>query len=291
MESDNKLILFQEKAIRRVWHNNEWHFSIIDVIEVLTETNRSRKYWSDLKKKLVNEGYFQLSENIGQLKMPSADGKSYKTDIANSKTILRLIMSIPSPKAEPFKQWLSQVGQERIEEIENPELGIERVREIYKAKGYPDEWIERRLQTIEIRKQLTDEWKNRGVKQGQEYSILTAEIAKATFGLTPSQHKDLKGLTKPTENLRDHMTPLELIFTALGEEMTRAVTVEKNATGFEESAEAAQIGGRAAGKARIAAEKETGVKVVSPASYLKEIVDAQKQIPNTETLKTDDDKP
>jgi DNA-damage-inducible protein D len=190
---------------------------------------------------------------------------------ANTKTILRIIQSIPSPKAEPFKLWLADVGYERIQEIEDPELGIQRIKDIYKAKGYPDEWIERRLQTIEIRKQLTEEWKNRGVKEGQEYSILTAEIARATFGLSPSEHKDFKGLTQPTDNLRDHMTPLELIFTALGEEMTRALTVETDATGFQENAEAAQRGGRAAGKARIAAEKETGVRVVSPESFLKKI--------------------
>ena len=278
MESDNKLILFQEKAIRRVWHNNEWHFSIIDVIEVLTETNRSRKYWSDLKKKLVNEGYFQLSENIGQLKMPSADGKSYKTDIANSKTILRLIMSIPSPKAEPFKQWLSQVGQERIEEIENPELGIERVREIYKAKGYPDDWIALRGKSIEIRKELTDEWKNRGITENKEYSILTAEIAKATFGLTPSEHGKLKGLER--QNLRDHMTNLELIFSALGEESTRLIAVKDDAQGFEENRESAIDGGKLAGKYRKELEERTGQKVVSTGNFLNlNGKEAAKQLP------------
>ncbi len=292
MKIENKIILFQEKQVRRIWHEEQWYFSIVDVIEVLTGSPRARKYWSALKTKLTNEGFTELSQNVGQLKMLSADGKYYKTDAANTRTILRLIISIPSPNAEPFKQWLAQVGQERIDEIENPELGIERVREIYKAKGYPDEWIERRLQTIEIRKQLTDEWKNRGVKQGQEYSILTAEIAKATFGLTPTEHKDLKGLTKPTENLRDHMTPLELIFTALGEEMTRALTVEKNATGFEENAHAAQTGGRAAGDARRAAEKRTGVKVVSNQSYLKAIAEAKKELPNPENTEPEaEDKP
>ena len=276
MEQNNKIILFQEKQIRRVWHAEQWWFSIIDVIEVLTGTNRSRKYWNDLKKKLFIEGYFQLSENIGQLKMMSPDGKNYKTDAANTRTILRLIMSIPSPKAEPFKQWLSQVGQERLEEIENPELGIERVKELYKAKGYSNEWISTRLKSIDIRKELTDEWKGRGVKEGQEYSILTAEIAKATFGLTPSEHKDLKGLDR--QNLRDHMTNLELIFTMLGEESTRQIAVEEEAMGFEENLDVAFKGGKAAGVARNQYEKNRNVKVVSANNFLKQIEDTQKGI-------------
>ncbi len=274
MEQNNKIILFQEKQIRRVWHAEEWWFSIIDIIEVLTGTNRSRKYWNDLKKKLFTEGYFQLSENIGQLKMMSPDGKNYKTDAANTRTILRLIMSIPSPKAEPFKQWLSQVGQERLEEIENPELGIERVKELYKAKGYSNDWISTRLKSIDIRKELTDEWKGRGVKEGQEYSILTAEIAKATFGLTPSEHKDLKGLDR--QNLRDHMTNLELIFTMLGEESTRQIAVEEDALGFEENLDVAFKGGKAAGVARKQYEKTRNVKVVSASNFLKQIENTQK---------------
>ena len=272
MEQNNKIILFQEKQVRRVWHKNQWYFSIIDVIEVLTDSPQPSRYWNELREKLQKESENeQLFANTEKLKMKSLDGKQRKTDSANTQTLLRIIMSVPSPKAEPFKQWLAQVGQERIEEIENPEIAIDRAKEIYKAKGYPEEWIERRLQTIEIRKQLTEEWKNRGVKEGQEYAILTAEIAKATFGLNPSEHKEFKGLTKSSDNLRDHMTPLELIFTALGEEMTRAVTVDTNAQGFEESAYAAQKGGRAAGKARLAAEKETNVKVVSDKSFLKQI--------------------
>jgi DNA-damage-inducible protein D len=269
MEHNNKIILFQERKVRRVWHNEEWWFSVTDVIEVLTETSRARKYWSDLKKKIIQEGYEQLSENIGQLKMPSSDGKFYKTDAANTKTILRLIMAIPSPKAEPFKQWLAQVGQERIEEIENPEIGIERIKEIYKAKGYSDTWIDARIKSIEIRKELTEEWKKRGVKEGQEYSILTAEIAKATFGLTPSEHKSLKSLDK--ENLRDHMTRLELIFTMLGEESTRQIAIEDDSQGFNENHEAAQKGGKAAGNARKVYEKSRNVKVVSSENYLNQI--------------------
>jgi hypothetical protein len=210
--------------------------------------------------------------------MEGKEGKNRKTLVANTKGLLRIIQSIPSFKAEPFKLWLAEIGNERIQEIENPEIGINRVSELYKAKGYPDEWVKRRLQTINIREQLTDEWKNRGVKEGQEYAILTAEIAKATFGLTPTEHKELKGLAKPSENLRDHMTPLELIFTALGEEMTRSLTVETDAKGFEENAYAAEKGGRAAGKARLAAEQETGVKVVSNQSFLKQI-EEEKQNP------------
>ena len=266
MEQNNKIILFQEKEIRRVWHDEQWLFSIVDVIEVLTGSPRPRKYWNALKTKLTDEGFSELSQNMGQLKMPSADGKNYKTDVANTQTILRLIMSIPSPKAEPFKQWMAQVGQERIEEIENPELGIERVKEIYRAKGYPDEWIDMRIQSIEVRKQLTDEWQKREVQEGREYAILTAEIAKATFGLTPTEHKDLKGLER--QNLRDHMTTLELIFTQLGEEMTRKLAVENDAQGFNQNAIAAKKGGLAAGDARKAAEKRTGVKVVSTDNFV-----------------------
>ena len=278
MEQNNKIILFQEKQICRAWHNDQWHFSIVDVIEVLTESPSPKTYWAKLKKKLSEESGSQEFRNWEQLKMTAADGKNYKTDAANTEGMLRIIMSISSPKAEPFKLWLAEVGYDRIQEIENPELGIDRVKEIYKAKGYPDEWVTRRLQTIDIRKQLTDEWKNRGVKEGQEYAILTAEIAKATFGLSPKEHKELKGLQKPSENLRDHMTPLELIFTALGEEMTRALTVETDAKGFHESSYAAQKGGRAAGDARRAAEKRTGVKVVSNQSFLKQI-EQEKQNP------------
>ena len=274
MEQNNKIILFQEKKIRRVWHDEQWLFSIVDVIEVLTGSPRPRKYWNALKTKLAEEGFSELSQNVGQLKMPSADGKNYNTDVANSQTILRLVMSIPSPNAEPFRQWLAKVGQERIEEIENPELGIERVREIYRAKGYPNEWIDTRIQSIDVRKQLTDEWKSRDVKEGKEYSILTAEIAKATFGLTPSEHKNLKGLER--QNLRDHMTTLELIFTQLGEEMTRKLATESDAQGFEENAIAAKQGGRAAGDARKAAEKRTGVKVVSSDNFLN-LVDTNKK--------------
>ena len=207
--------------------------------------------------------------------MTAQDGRSRLTDCANTEGILRIIMSVPSPKAEPFKLWLAQVGRERMEEIENPELGIERVKQIYKDKGYPDEWIDMRIQSIEVQKQLTDEWKKRNVQEGKEYSILTAEIAKATFGITPTEHKNLKGLER--QNLRDHMTTLELIFTQLGEEMTRKLAIEKKAEGFDENSEVAKQGGRAAGKARIVAEEESGVKVVSPDNFLKQIKEAKQK--------------
>lgn len=212
---EQNLIPFEGKPIRKIWHNEEWYFSIVDVIEVLTDSPIARTYWSKLKTKIKTES--ELNPFWVQLKLPSADGKFYKTDCTNTEGILRIVMSVPSPKAEPLKMWLAQVGKERIDETENPELSFERMTEIYKAKGRTDEWIKSRLKSIETRKQLTDEWKNRGVQEGQEYSILTATIAKGTFGLTPTEHKEVKGLTKPSQNLRDHMTPLELILTALGE--------------------------------------------------------------------------
>ncbi len=276
MEQDSKIILFQEKQVRRVWHNEQWFFSIIDVVGVLTENERASKYWNDIKRKLDLEGaWLELSEKIGKFKFLAQDGKMRSTECADRQTLLRIIMSVPSPKAEPFKLWLAQVGEEHIQEIENPELGMERIRELYKAKGYNTEWIERRMQSIETRKQLTEEWKNRGVKEGQEYAILTAEIAKATFGLTPSEHGKLKGLEK--QNLRDHMTPLELIFTALGEEVTRSIAVADDAKGFIANQEAAIQGGKLAGDARERVERDKRVKVVSSDNFLNQIQEAENQ--------------
>jgi DNA-damage-inducible protein D len=260
------LTLFEGVTIRKIWHNNEWYFSIIDVIGILTETDRPRKYWSDLKKKLAIEGFNETSEKIGQLKMPASDGKNRLTDCANTDGIFRIVMSITSPKAEPLKMWLAQVGKQAIEEAENPELAVERAAELYKAKGYSNEWVAHRLKTIEVRKELTDEWKQRGVKDGQEYSILTATIGKAAFGVTPSEHKEVKGLAQ--QNLRDHMTPLELIFTALSEEVTRQVAIREDAQGFEENHSAAQYGGNMAGDARKKLERDKGIKVVSSDNYL-----------------------
>lgn len=266
MEEQNKLAFFEGKEIRKIWYNDQWYFSIVDVIEILTDSPIPRTYWSKLKAKIKKES--ELNPNWVQLKMLSSDGKSYKTDSANTEGVLRIVMSVPSPKAEPLKQWMAQVSTERIEETENPELGFERLKEIYKAKGYSDEWIERRLQSIETRKQLTEEWKKRGVKEGQEYSILTATVAKGTFGLTPSEHKELKGLAKPSENLRDHMTPLELIFTALSEEITRSIAVKEDAQGFNENHDVAVDGGKMAGKFRKETEAK-GIEVVSNQNYLK----------------------
>ncbi len=219
-ETQKGLIVFQGKKIRRTWFNDEWWFSVVDIIEALTESGRARKYWSDLKVKLIEEG-FQLSAKIGQLKLMSADGKSYLTDCVNTKNAFRIIQSIPSPKAEPFKQWLAQVGYDRVQEIENPELAQDRVKEYYELKGYPKDWIDKRLRGIAIRQDLTGEWKSRGVKEEDEYVILTNESSKATFGKTVDEYKQLKALKK--ENLRDHMTDLELIFTLLGEASTTKI--------------------------------------------------------------------
>jgi DNA-damage-inducible protein D len=269
MEEQNKLDLFEGKKVRSAWHNGELHFSVIDIMGVLTDSKDPQRYWSVLKSRLKKEDGLDVTTICSKLKMVGADLKMYPTDVATTEGVLRLIMSVPSPKAEPLKRWMAQAATEHIEEIGDPELGFERLKGIYEAKGYPKEWIERRMQTIEVRKQLTDEWKNRGVKEGQDYAILTAEIAKATFGLTPSEHGKLKGLER--QNLRDHMSPLELIFTALGEEATRINTVNDDAQGFEENHQAAQKGGRAAGNARKSFEDTQNQKVVSSDNYLKQL--------------------
>ncbi len=269
MEQTNKVVLFQESKIRRLWHNEEWVYNVADVLGVLTESLDSKSYWRQLKKRMQQkEGANESVTNCHALKFEAADGKKYTMDAANDETIFRIIMSVSSPRAEPFKLWLAQLGKQHIEEIENPELGIERIRDLYKAKGYTSEWIETRLKSIGLRKELTDEWKNRGVTEGVEYSILTAEIAKATFGLTPSEHKNLKGLER--QNLRDHMTNLELIFTMLGEEATRQFTVQDDAQGFNENFDTAQRGGKVAGEALQRAEK-SGLKVVTDTNFLNQI--------------------
>jgi hypothetical protein len=265
---ETNIAVFRGKEIRKLIHKNEWWFSIIDIIEVLTGNDRPRKYWSDLKKRLISEGYGEVSEKIGQLKLTAPDGKMRLTDCANTETMFRIIQSIPSPKAEPFKRWLAKVGYERVQEIEDPELGSKRTRALYKAKGYSDAWIEKRMRGIAIREEHTDEWKKRDVKQEQEYAILTAEIAKAAFGVTPGEHKQLKGLKR--ENLRDHMTDLEQIFSMLGEAATTEITRVDDAQGFNESKTAARKGGDVAGTARKDLEKKTGKRVVSPENYLTE---------------------
>ena len=264
MNEENKIQIFENKKIRTAWNETEedWYFSIVDVIAVLTESNEPRRYWSDLKRKLKDEGATQLYENIVQLKMPSPkDGKNYKTDVANTEQLLRIIQSIPSPKAEPFKMWLAEVGKERIEETIDPELTIERALETYLKKGYSREWINQRLQAIQVRKELTDEWEFHGVKQGIEYAILTDEITKAWSGMTTRQYKNLKGLKK--ENLRDNMSTLELVLNMLAEATTTEISKEKNPQTFADNRKVAKEGGEVAGNARKDIEKRTGKPVIT----------------------------
>jgi hypothetical protein len=262
MTKKDSIKVFNEKQIRSHWDEiqEKWFFSIVDVIEVLTETDRPRKYWSDLKTKLKKEGS-ELSEKIGQLKLLSNDGKYYKTDVAETEQLFRLIQSIPSPKAEPFKIWLAQIGRERLDEIEDPEIGIERLMETYLRKGYSKEWVNQRLKSIEVRKELTDEWEYRGVQKGQEFAILTDDITKAWSGLTTKQYKKVKDLKK--ENLRDHMTNLELVLNMLAEASTTVISKNKNPKTFYENRIVAQKGGNVAKAARIKLEKTTGQKVVT----------------------------
>ena len=268
----NSLKLFQSNQIRAVWNEEEeqWYFSVVDVVGALTESADRSAYWRKLKQRLKNEG----SETVTichQLKMPAVDGKMRKTDAANTKGILRIIQSIPSPKAEPFKQWLAQVGAERLEEIENPEIAQIRAHEIYRQKGYSEEWIERRMRGIETRNELTDAWSEHGVEEGKEYVILTNEISQATFGVSIANHKSIKSLKR--ENLRDHMTKLELLFTELGEASTTAIVNARNPKGLKQNVQAAREGGKIAGDARKALEEKSNVSVVSNINY-KEIPQA-----------------
>jgi hypothetical protein len=262
MTKETAIKLFEQKQIRSTWQDDEgkWYFSIIDVIEVLSDTDRPRKYWSDLKTKLKREGS-ELSEKIGQLKLIAYDGKLRLTDVADTEQLFRLIQSVPSPKAEPFKIWLAKVARERIDEIEDPELGIDRLMETYLRKGYSKEWINQRLKSIEVRKELTDEWENRGVQKGQEYAILTDEITKAWSGFTTKQYKNLKDLKK--ENLRDHMTNLELVLNMLAEATTTEISKEKKPKTFEGNRKIARQGGTIAGNTRREIEEKTGKKVVT----------------------------
>ncbi|MBI2656483.1 Bro-N domain-containing protein [Candidatus Woesearchaeota archaeon] len=266
-EHEKALVVFQGKQIRRTWDNNEWWFSVVDIVGVLSESQDARNYWKVLKHRLKEEGS-EVVTKCNQLKLASSDGKYYETDCANTESIFRIIQSIPSKKAEPFKRWLAKVGYERVQEIENPELAQKRMKEIYKQKGYSDDWIEKRVRGIAIRDELTDEWKKRGVETDTEYSILTSEISKATFGLTPNEYQQLKGLKK--ENLRDHMNDLELIFTMLGEASTTRIARNKDAEGFGQNKAAAKEGGLVAGVARKELEKRSGQKVTSPENYLEE---------------------
>ncbi|MFZ3060463.1 MAG: Bro-N domain-containing protein [Candidatus Methanoperedens sp.] len=263
MDSKDALVVFEGTKIRRTWHDEQWYFSVVDIIQVLTDSGSPRQYWGVLKSRET-----QLLTICLQLKLPSSDGKYYNTDCVNTENAFRLIQSIPSKKAEPFKRWLAKVGYERVQEIEDPELAQKRMKEIYKLKGYSDDWIEKRARGIAIRDELTDEWDKRGIKTKNEYSILTAEISKATFGLTPGEYKKLKGLKQ--HNLRDHMNDLELIFTMLGEASTTKIARNKDAIGFDENKDAAKEGGTVAGIAREELEKRSSEKVVSKENYLNE---------------------
>jgi DNA-damage-inducible protein D len=265
---ENHLVVFQERSIRRTWHNEEWWFAIVDVVAVLTDSVQPEGYVKDLRRRDK-----ELAKGWGQIATPlrvETEGGVQRVNCANTEGLFRIVQSIPSPRAEPFKRWLAQVGYERVKEIENPELASARARELYQAKGYPQAWIEKRLRSIAVRGELTDEWKARGVAEGREYAILTAEIARATFGVTPGAHSRLKGLdmVKTGNALRDHMTDLELIFTMLGEASTTEIARRKDALGFGENRDAAKQGGAVAGNARKELEAKTGKPVVSHANYL-----------------------
>lgn len=269
-KKDNSIVLFHEKQVRRHWDEEKelWYFSIVDVIEILTESENPQVYWRVLKKRLLDEGSNETVTKCNGLKMKAKDGKMRMTDVADTQTLLRLIQSIPSPKAEPLKLWLAKVGYERIEETEDPELAFDRAMQTYLKKGYSKDWINQRLKTIEVRKELTDEWKERGVKEGLEFAILTDEITRAWSGKSVKQYKKLKGLKK--QNLRDNMTNLELILNMLAEATTTEISKEKSPKTFSESKAIAKKGGDTAGKARKDIEQKTGKSVISPqnAKYL-----------------------
>ena len=267
----NKIQLFEEKKVRTVWDDEteEWYFSVVDVVEALTDSDRSRKYWNDLKKKLKTEGS-ELSEKIGQLKLKSPDGKMRLTDVANTDQLFRLIQSIPSPKAEPFKLWIAQVAKERLDQMQDPELSIEQAMLDYKRLGYSDNWINQRLKSIEIRKDLTDEWKSRGLEQGLHFATLTDIIYKTWADKTAKEYKQFKGLKK--ENLRDNMTNTELVLNMLAELSTKRISEATNPEAMDEHAEAAKQGGEIARNARLELEAKTGEKVVSPLNAKKGIL-------------------
>lgn len=269
IKKDAKIVVFKGKKIRRTLFNGEWWFSVVDVCEALTDASdyqTARKYWNKLSQRLRDEGS-ELVTICHQLKLEASDGKKYETDCANTEGMFRIIQSIPSPKAEPFKRWLAKVGYERVREIEDPELATKRTRALYKAKGYSDDWIEKRMRGIAIREELTDEWKNRGVKGDGDYKILTAEISKATFGLTPNEYKKLKGLKR--ENLRDHMDDFELIFNMLGERATTEIHRNEDSKGVVKLKSDAKAGGDIAGGARKKLEERLGRSVVTKQNFLK----------------------
>jgi len=263
---ETHIAIFKQKEIRKIVYKNEWWFSVVDIVGALTDSNKPRVYWNAMKTRVKSTEGIELSTFCRQLKLLSSDGKKYATDCANTEGIFRIIQSIPSPKAEPFKRWLARVGYERVQEIDDPELATKRTRALYKAKGYSSSWIEKRMRGIEIRETLTDEWKNRGVIEQRNYAILTAEISKAAFGMTPSQYKKFKGLNR--QNLRDHMDDLELIFSMLGEASTTEIAKTKNSQGFSQNKKAAVAGGSVAGNARRELESESGRKASKRKNYL-----------------------
>ena len=265
--ADSKIVVFQDKQIRRAWMNEQWYFSIADVVEFLTDSVDVKQYIKRMRQRdpLLNRNWGTICTPVAMI---AADGRRRSVQAADVKGLFRIIQSIPSPKAEPFKQWLAQVGYERVQEIENPELAQERMKAIYEAKGYPKDWIDKRLRGIAIRQNLTDEWKERGIREERDFAILTAEIARATFGVTPSEHRAIKRLTKKGQNLRDHMTDLELIFTMLGERVTTEISQQEKPDTFAESKQVARRGGNVAGVARKETERELGHSVVSGQNFL-----------------------
>lgn len=268
MSKSTQIKLFEEKKVRSIWDENEqqWYFVVVDVIEILTDSKNPTDYIKKMRKRdpVLSEGWGQLVTPLGV----QTAGGTQRINCANVKSLFRIIQSIPSPKAEPFKQWLAQVGYERMQEIENPELAQKRMKELYEKKGYPKDWIDKRLRGIAIRQNLTDEWKERGITKEKDYAILTAEISKATFGMTPSEYKEHKGLTKKNQNLRDHMTDLELIFTMLGERVTTEISQQEKPEDFEGNKDVARRGGNVAGVARKETEKELGHSVISSENFL-----------------------
>ena len=266
--SQGKLIVFGGKQIRRAWVDDQWYFSVIDIIGALTDSASPPKYWDAMKRREKASSGIDLSTFCRKVALTGADRKIYQSDAVNIEAAFRIIQSIPSPKAEPFKRWLAEVGHQRIQEIENPELAQQRMRELYQQKGYPDDWIEKRVRGIAVRDELTGEWRKRGIQEQKDFAILTAEISKATFGLTPADYKQLKGLKR--ENLRDHMTDLELIFTMLGEAATTEIARNKDAQGLVPNKKAAREGGSVAGSARRQLEAKSGRKVITRANYLAE---------------------
>lgn len=265
MNKENTLAVFENKKIRKIWHNEEWWFSVTDIMGALTESENPRDYWYKVKTREADSSGIELSTFCRQLKLESNDGKKYETDCTNTKGAFRIIQSIPSPKVEPFKLWLAKVGYDRVKEIQDPELAQKRMKELYEAKGYPKNWIEKRVRGIAIRDELTDEWRNRDVGAEKEYAILTAQICKETFGMTPSEYKKFKELRN--ENLRDHMNDLELIFSMLGERVTTEITKTKDSKGFVKCKQSAKEGGQVAGNARKDAEKKIGKSIKTKENF------------------------